>query len=52
MTLLIRGGHIVNEGRIWEGDIVVEDGRIAELTPHPSPLTPHSSLHTPHSTPL
>jgi len=49
MTLLIRGGHIVNEGRIWEGDIVVEDGRIAELTPHSSLHTPHSTLHTPHS---
>ena len=31
MRLLIRGGHIVNEGRVQDGDIVVEDGVISEV---------------------
>ena len=32
MRLLIKGGHIVNEGRILDGFIVVEDGQIIEIS--------------------
>ena len=32
MKTLIQGGHIVNEGRISDGFIVVEDGNIIEIT--------------------
>ena len=32
MKTLIKGGHIVNEGRISDGFIVVEDGNIIEIT--------------------
>jgi len=39
MRLLIRGGHLVNEGRVIAGDIVIEDDRIAEVASHPLPLT-------------
>ena len=28
MTTLIHGGHIVNEGRVTDGDIIIEDGDI------------------------
>ena len=31
MSTLIKGGKIVNEGRVFQGDIVVEDGRIVEV---------------------
>ena len=31
MRLLIQGGHIVNEGRVFSGNIVVEDGKIVEV---------------------
>ena len=31
MRLLIQGGHIVNEGRVFSGSIVVEDGKIFEV---------------------
>ena len=34
MKTLIKGGHIVNEGRISDGFIVVEDGNIIEITKH------------------
>ena len=33
MKLLIKGGHIVNEGRVKDGDIVIEDGKIVEVKP-------------------
>mgnify|MGYP002626789346 CR=1 FL=1 len=34
MKTLIRGGHIVNEGRVFSGDIVIDGGNIADiLTP-------------------
>ncbi len=36
MRLLIQGGHIVNEGRVQDGDIVVEDGIISAISPHTS----------------
>ena len=32
MKTLIKGGHIVNEGRVSDGFIVVEDGNIIEIT--------------------
>ena len=32
MRILIKGGHIVNEGRTQEGYIVIEDGNIIEIT--------------------
>jgi dihydroorotase len=32
MRTIIAGGHIVNEGRIFEGSIVVDDDRITEIT--------------------
>ena len=32
MRLLIKGGHIVNEGRTQNGYIVIEDGVITEIT--------------------
>ncbi len=32
MKTLIRGGYIVNEGRTFEGSIVVEDGNIIEIS--------------------
>jgi dihydroorotase len=41
MTTLIQGGHIVNEGRTFEGSIVVEDGNIVDVTSHHSPLSTH-----------
>ena len=31
MSTLIKGGKIVNEGRVFQGDIVVEEGRIVEV---------------------
>ena len=32
MRQLIKGGHIVNEGRTQDGFIVIEDGQIIEIT--------------------
>ena len=32
MRTLVKGGHIVNEGRTFDGDIVIEDGNIIEIT--------------------
>lgn len=34
MKIFIKGGHIVNEGRITEGNIVIEDGNIIEISKH------------------
>ena len=34
MNILIKGGHIVNEGRTFDGNIVIEDGNIIEITRH------------------
>ena len=34
MRTIIRGGHIVNEGRVFEGSVVIEDGNIAEISDH------------------
>ena len=31
MKVLIKGGHIVNEGHVQDGDIVIEDGNIVEV---------------------
>ena len=41
MITLIKGGHIVNEGRVIKADIIVKDDKIAELSSNPSPLTSH-----------
>ena len=32
MKILIKGGHIVNEGRVTDGNIVIEDGNIIEIS--------------------
>ena len=32
MRTVIRDGHIVNEGRVFEGDIVIEDGSIVSVS--------------------
>ena len=34
MRTLIEGGHIVNEGRVFDGVLVVEDGNIVEVIDH------------------
>ena len=34
MNILIKGGHIVNEGRTFDGNIVIEDGNIIEISRH------------------
>ena len=31
MKTLVKGGHIVNEGRVFTGDIVIEDGNIRDI---------------------
>ena len=36
MRILVKGGRIVNEGRIVEGAVVIEDGRIVEVSPQTS----------------
>ena len=40
MRVLIKGGHIVNEGRTQDGYLVIEDGQISEIS-HLSSLTSH-----------
>lgn len=40
MKTLIKGGHIVNEGRTFKGDILIDDGNIVEVSHH-SNLTTH-----------
>ena len=42
MRVLIKGGHIVNEGRVQDGSIVIEDGNIIEI--RSKIATPHSDL--------
>ena len=32
MKILIKGGHIVNEGRVTDGNIIIEDGTIIEIS--------------------
>ena len=32
MRILVKGGHIVNEGRHFVGYLVIEDGNITEIT--------------------
>ena len=32
MRILVKGGHIVNEGRTFDGCIVIDDGTITEIT--------------------
>ncbi len=39
MKTLIKGGHIVNEGRIVEGSLVIADGVIEDILPQPSHQT-------------
>lgn len=34
MKIFIKGGHIVNEGCVTEGNIVIEDGNIIEISKH------------------
>ena len=41
--MIIHGGTIVNEGRSFLGDIVVEGDRIVDIVPQPSALHPHPS---------
>ena len=41
--MIIHGGTIVNEGRSFLGDIVVEGDRIVDIVPQPSTLHPHPS---------
>ena len=36
--MIIHGGTIVNEGRSFLGDIVVEGDRIVDIVPQPSTL--------------
>lgn len=44
MSILIKGGHIVNEGRTFDGDIVIEDGNIVDIITHQSSqLNPHTT---------
>jgi dihydroorotase len=45
MRTIIEGGTIVNEGRTFDGSIIIEDGIIVDVV-----HTPHSTLHTPPST--
>lgn len=45
MRTIIEGGTIVNEGRTFDGSIIIEDGIIVDVV-----HTPHSTLHPPHST--
>ena len=40
MRILVKGGHLVNEGRTQNGYLVIEDGQISEIS-HLSPLTTH-----------
>lgn len=49
MATLIKGAHIVNEGRCFEGSIVIEDEKIVGILPspitlHPSPSTIHQEI--------
>lgn len=32
MRILIKGGRLVNEGRVFDGNIIIEDGNIIEIT--------------------
>ena len=44
--MIIKGGTIVNEGRSFRGDIVIEDGKIINVNENDndhSPLTTHHS---------
>ena len=34
MRTLVKGGRIVNEGRIFDGSVVIEDGNIIDITKH------------------
>ena len=43
MSILIKGGHIVNEGRTFDGDIVIEDGNIVDVTPRSTSRISQSS---------
>ena len=31
MRTLVKGGRIVNEGRIFDGSVVIEDGNIRDI---------------------
>lgn len=46
MATLIKGAHIVNEGRCFEGSIVIEDEKIVDILP--SPITLHHPPFTIH----
>lgn len=44
--ILIKGGRLVNEGRCFDGSVVIEDQQIVDILPSPSTLDPSSfSLH-------
>ena len=44
MSILIKGGHIVNEGRVFDGCIVVDDGQITEIASNSQLPTSQSSF--------
>ena len=35
MITLVKDGHIVNEGRVFDGSIIIEDGDILDIVAHP-----------------
>lgn len=45
MRTLIKGGTIVNEGRAFQGDIVIDDEIITEITEPSGSLSPHTFEH-------
>ena len=51
MRTLISGGRIVNEGRVIDGDLVIEDEQIVDIVER-SPLTSQSSPLSLHLSPL
>ena len=40
MKTIITGGHVVNEGRVAVANIIIENGKIVEITPNALPTLP------------
>ena len=40
MKTIITGGHVVNEGRVADANIIIENGKIVEITPNALPTLP------------
>lgn len=40
MKTIITGGHVVNEGRVADVNIIIENGKIVEITPNALPTLP------------